>query len=124
MSPGPAALAAIHEIAAGLTVDAAAMAQNIARTRGIVMSERVAAALAGHMPRQTAHGLVEDAVRDAIAEQAPLAEILQRDRRISAHLPRERIAELLDPRDFLGAAPVFITRALAAYRASALAPHP
>ena len=63
-------------------------------------------------------------MHDAIAEKRPLAEILQRDVKISAHLARDAIERLLDPRDFLGAAPVFVARALAAYRASSLAPLP
>ncbi len=119
-----AALAATREVVANLTIDATAMARNIANTRGVVMSERVAAALAAQMPRQDAHALVEQAVRDAIAEKRPLAEILQRDAKIGAHLTRDAIERLLDPRDFLGAAPVFVKRVLAAYRASPLAPRP
>lgn len=119
-----AALTATREVVAGLTVDATAMARNVANTQGVVMSERVAAALAAHMPRQIAHGLIEQAVHVAITEKRPLAEILQRDAMISVHLTRDAIERLLDPRDFLGAAPVFVARALAAYRASSLAPLP
>jgi 3-carboxy-cis,cis-muconate cycloisomerase len=84
------------------------MRENLDRTGGALLAERVTTALASEVGRQAAH----DAVGECVRAGGDLVE------RLAAHpalgLSRQRAAELLDPAGYLGAAQEFIDRALAA----------
>jgi 3-carboxy-cis,cis-muconate cycloisomerase len=45
-----------------------------------------------------------------------LLDVLAEDEEISRHAPRGRLAELLDPAGYLGAAAAFVDRVLARYQ--------
>jgi 3-carboxy-cis,cis-muconate cycloisomerase len=75
------ALAAAAEIAEGLTVDAGAMRDDIARTRGMVFAERAMLLLARHVGRDIAHGIVQDAVRRGEQSGQTLRQALEADPR-------------------------------------------
>jgi 3-carboxy-cis,cis-muconate cycloisomerase len=78
-------------------------------TGGALLAERVTTALAPTVGRQAAH----DAVAGCVRAGGDLASAL------AAHpalgLSRARAAALLDPAGYLGAAEVFVDRALTAY---------
>lgn len=84
------------------------MRANLDRAGGALLAERVSTALAPEVGRQTAH----DAVAECVRAGGDLAD------RLAAHpdlgLSRERAERLLDPSGYLGAADVFIDRALEA----------
>jgi adenylosuccinate lyase len=81
----------------GLEVDAAQMRANIGRTNGFAMSQRVAFALAGQMPRVEAEALVKDVIAAALASDTSFAESLQAEPRVMAVMDAQTIAQLLDP---------------------------
>jgi 3-carboxy-cis,cis-muconate cycloisomerase len=91
----------------GLHVDAARMRSNLDATGGLLLAERVAAALAPAMGGLAAHELVERAA----ASGRPFAEALDE----ATELGRAEIDRLLDPEDYLGSAGEFVDRALAAH---------
>jgi len=95
---------------AGLEVDTRRMRRNLDLTNGLIVSEAVMMGLAPHLGRQTAHDVVYDACRAAMAESCPLSEALAREPRVSAHLDRAEIERLCDPANYLGAAPRMVDR--------------
>ena len=95
---------------AGLEVDTQRMRRNLDLTGGLIVSEAVMMGLAPYLGRQTAHDVVYDACREAMAERLPLAEVLARDAQVTAHLDRAAIERLCDPANYLGAAPRMVDR--------------
>jgi len=88
------------------------MRANLELGAGLVLAERVAAALAPALGREGAHDLVA-----AIAASGrPFAEVLAARPEVRAHLPPERLAALLDPTTYLGSAALFVDRALGAHQ--------
>ena len=104
------AVSATEESLAGLTVDPAAMAQNLAALRGLVLAERLMLALAPSLGRGAAHELVESLVprctpdktlRDVAAATPAVAEALG-----------AALDGIFDPAGYLGVTPDFIARCL------------
>ncbi|GGK90388.1 lyase family protein [Nocardia jinanensis] len=98
---------AAHRLAqslTGLQVHPEAMSRNLAVTGGLLLAERVTAALSEHTDR--AREIVTAA---ATAEPPALAT----DPTIIGYLGTDRVRELLDPAGYLGHAAEFVTRALA-----------
>lgn len=88
------------------------MRANLGATHGLLLSERVTAALAPHVGRLVAHDLVTEACAEAVAGPRPLAEVLTARPAITAWLSPLEINVLLDPSDYLGSTQLFIDRAL------------
>jgi 3-carboxy-cis,cis-muconate cycloisomerase len=84
------------------------MAANLDLTGGLALSERLTADLTPELGRLEAHQRVTTACRAAVDEGRDPVEVL------AEHLhglrTRDRISVLLDPADYLGAAPVFADR--------------
>jgi 3-carboxy-cis,cis-muconate cycloisomerase len=97
----------------GLIVDPDRMRRNLDITRGMISAEAVMMALAPHVGREDAHHLVAAACDRALAHERHLLEELQADAAVTAHLPPQRLAELLDPRNYTGLAGAFVDRVLA-----------
>ena len=110
------ALTQTTAIVAGLRVDAQMMAANLEATRGLIMAEAVATALAQHIGRQPAHELLEHACVQAVKEKKHLREVLAADARVTRHLSSAQLDRALDPANYLGAAERWVTRAVAARR--------
>lgn len=100
------------ELTAGLVVHADRMRANLDLTGGAVATERVAAALAPELGKAAAKELLGGLAVRAAAEGTPLAGLLARE--ASVPLPPERVAELLDPAAYTGAAGHLVDRALGA----------
>jgi 3-carboxy-cis,cis-muconate cycloisomerase len=97
----------------GLMVDPTRMRRNLELTQGMISAEAVMMALAPQVGREQAHHLVAAACQRALARGGHLLDELQADRTITAHLPPERLGELLDPRNYTGLAAAFVDRVLA-----------
>lgn len=111
------AVAAGLEIVAGLQVDPARMAANLAMDGGLIMAEAVMMALAPLVGRGPAHDIVYAASTAARERGITLRDALEA--RLDATL-RDRLpplAELLDPARSLGEAPEIADRGIAAWRA-------
>jgi 3-carboxy-cis,cis-muconate cycloisomerase len=106
-------LAAVVDIAEGMEVDVARMRANLDATRGLIMAEAVAMALAEKIGKSDAHHLVEAASKKAVADKKHLRDVLAADAKVTAHLDAGTLAKLLDPTAYQGASQALIDRLLA-----------
>jgi 3-carboxy-cis,cis-muconate cycloisomerase len=113
------AAASLRETLAGLEVNPERMAENLARTDGLVLAERYAYLLAPALGRPEAQRLVgEAAVRCAESGRSLAAELAEDDA-VVAHVPREELERAGDPGGYVGAAAELTDRALELYRGRA-----
>lgn len=106
------ALAAMAEVAEGLTVDAARMRANIDSTRGTVFAERAMMLLAEKLGRNEAQKLVEAAARKSLEQKHSLSEVLGEAPEVKQHLDPEALRDLEVPELYLGLANEFRERLL------------
>ncbi|MEW2512518.1 3-carboxy-cis,cis-muconate cycloisomerase [Streptomyces sp. NPDC046870] len=96
------------ELAEGLRVHPAAMRRNLGITRGLIVSERLSAALAPVLGRARAKELLTELARRAHTEDRPLSELLAE----TGGLEGVDLDELLDPAHYTGFAGPLTDRAL------------
>jgi len=111
------AAARTRELLEGLEVDPDRMRANLAATGGLLLTERVASALADALGRAAAGDLVRRLAGEAAGGGRPLREVLLADPTVRARLDEAEVDRLLDPAGYLGSADQLIDRALAAHRA-------
>src|SRR5262249_8085592 len=92
----------------GLEVDEARMRKNLDLTRGLIVAEAVMMGLAPHLGRQTAHDVVYEACRKALADGLSLADALRENPTIAGALSADEITRLCDPANYLGSAPAIV----------------
>ncbi|GAB7188294.1 3-carboxy-cis,cis-muconate cycloisomerase [Kitasatospora sp. Ki12] len=108
---GGAARAA-SELADGLQVFAHRMRDNLDLTRGLVVSERLAAELGEPLGRRAAGELLTAAARRAVAEDLDLQDVLADEPDLKDRIGTERLRQLTDPAGYLGSAAALVDRAL------------
>lgn len=106
------ALAQMIDVAAGLTVNAGRMRENLDATHGLLLAEAVTMALGAHLGRLEAHQLVEDACRRAVDGGHDLRDVLAEDARVTAHLAATDLDRLLAPANYTGVAGQLVDRVL------------
>ena len=104
-------------LAEGLEVDAARMARNLDLTQGLVLAEAVSIVLAQRVGRDTAHYLLEQCCKRAVAEQRHLRAVLGDEPQVTAQLSSAELDNLLNPAHYLGQAQVWVERAVAEHNA-------
>jgi 3-carboxy-cis,cis-muconate cycloisomerase len=104
-------------LADGLEVDAARMASNLELTQGLVLAEAVSIVLAQRVGRDTAHHLLEQCCKRAVAEQRHLRAVLGDEPQVTAELTGAELDDLLNPAHYLGQAQVWVERAVAEHNA-------
>jgi 3-carboxy-cis,cis-muconate cycloisomerase len=112
---GGAAATAV-ELVEGLVVSPARMRANLDLTGSLVVSERVAAALAPALGKAPAKALLTEASVQAVATGRTLGEILAESPELAGRWTDDALTELLDPVRYLGAAGPLVDRALRRYR--------
>jgi 3-carboxy-cis,cis-muconate cycloisomerase len=108
-----AAIAAMAEVADGLTVDAARMRANIEATRGTIFAEKAMMLLGDTLGRDVAHKVLEEATRQSVAQGRHLAEVLGEVHEVKNRLDPATLKRLEVPEEYLGAADVFRANLLA-----------
>ncbi|WP_328308005.1 lyase family protein [Streptomyces sp. NBC_00442] len=111
------------ELTRALVVRPGRMRENLELTGSQIVTERLAVALAPVLGKRRAKELLAAASVTADREARPLADVLRTLPELAGHLDEKRLAALLDPAGYTGAAPDLVTRALAGPAAS-LPPHP
>jgi 3-carboxy-cis,cis-muconate cycloisomerase len=106
-------LAQAHFMLSGLIVEPKAMRKNLDSTRGLIVAEAVMMGLAPALGRQTAHDEVYAACRDAFERGDGLLDALLRRPAIASALPRDQLAALCEPSNYLGTAAQMVDRVLA-----------
>ncbi|MDB5996442.1 MAG: 3-carboxy-cis,cis-muconate cycloisomerase [Pseudomonas sp.] len=104
-------------VADGLEVDAERMARNLDLTQGLVLAEAVSIVLAQRVGRDTAHHLLEQCCKRAVAEQRHLRAVLGDEPQVTAELSPAELDHLLDPAHYLGQARTWVERAVAEHSA-------
>ncbi|MDT9701479.1 3-carboxy-cis,cis-muconate cycloisomerase [Streptomyces sp. P17] len=93
------------ELLGGLTVDAERMRDNLGLTGGQIVSERIAAVLTPLLGKAEARALLTRASHEAADRGTGLGEVLAAAPEVTACLTPEELGGLLDPAQYLGAAP-------------------
>lgn len=104
-------------VADGLEVDAERMARNLDLTQGLVLAEAVSIVLAQRVGRDTAHHLLEQCCKRAVAEQRHLRSVLGDEPQVTAELSPAELDDLLDPAHYLGQSRTWVERAVAEHSA-------
>jgi 3-carboxy-cis,cis-muconate cycloisomerase len=104
-------------VTGGLEVDAERMARNLDLTQGLVLAEAVSIVLAQRVGRDTAHHLLEQCCKRAVAEQRHLRAVLGDEPQVTAELSATELDHLLDPAHYLGQARTWVERAVAEHSA-------
>jgi len=106
-------LRAAREALEGLDVRPERMREVLDATGGLIVAEAVMMGLAPALGRQVAHDLVYDCCRAALERGTPFLDALAAEPRIAAVIDRAALARLVDPANYLGAAPAMTRRLLA-----------
>jgi 3-carboxy-cis,cis-muconate cycloisomerase len=110
------AAGALHQsefMLGGLIVDAERMGRNLGMTHGLIVAEAVMMGLAPVIGRNEAHDLVYDACRTAIETDRPLYDVLLDTPAAAGPLGPDKLRELTDPANYLGAAAAMVDQVLA-----------
>ena len=110
------AAARTRDLLGGLEVRPDRMAANLEATGGLLMTERLAGALADPLGRVAANDLVRRLAGEAADAGRPLRAVLLAEPQVREHLDQTEIDRLLDPAGYLGSAGELVDRALAAHR--------
>jgi 3-carboxy-cis,cis-muconate cycloisomerase len=100
------------ELAGGLRIHPHRMRDNLDATGGLIVSERLAAALAALIGRGEAKEALSRAGRRAAEEGIDLYEALEEESALAGVLSKEHLRELTDPATYLGSAIALTDRAL------------
>jgi len=104
-----AAVAAMAEVAEGLTVDARKMRANLDATRGAIFAEKAMMLLGPELGRDVAHRVLEEATRQSARQGQHLVQALADIPEVRKHLDPKALRTLEVPDDYLGAGDVFRT---------------
>ena len=96
-----------------LRVHSERMLENMRISGGLLLSERVMFALGERYGRQVAHDLVYRCAMTSFDDKRQFIDVLLESEEVAAVLSRERLADLLDPRQYTGLATEFVDRVLA-----------
>ncbi|HSV46487.1 MAG TPA: adenylosuccinate lyase [Ramlibacter sp.] len=101
---------------AGLKVNADAMAANLDKMRGYLLSERVMLELGGRVGKQTAHAWIYEASMHGITAKLGFADAMRQHEGLGKLLTDAEIRELTDPNGYLGECAASVDRVVAAHR--------
>lgn len=96
----------------GLEVSPENMKKNIDKTNGLIVAEAVMMALAPHIGRQVAHDIVYDCCRQTIKNNISFVDSLLADKNISKIFNENDLLEIVNPSNYLGAAPAMANKLL------------
>jgi 3-carboxy-cis,cis-muconate cycloisomerase len=102
-----------RDVLEGLEVRPAAMRKGLEVSGGLIVAEAVMMGLAPRIGRQTAHEAVYDACRESLTSAKPFIDALVTHPSIGGKLDRATLERLVDPANYLGAAPAMTRRLLA-----------
>ena len=102
---------------AGLRVDADAMARNLDRMRGYLLSEHVMLDLSERVGKQTAHEWIYEASMHGITHKLDFAQALRQHKDLANLLGEEEILRLTDPAGYLGQCAASVDRVVQRHQA-------
>lgn len=105
-------LRAARDALEGLEVRPGVMRKVLDVTGGLIVAEAVMMGLAPHVGRQVAHDVVYDCCRSALTDGTSFLDALASKPEIANVMGREDLEKLIDPANYLGAAPAMTKRLL------------
>ncbi|EHY61161.1 hypothetical protein HRR83_000921 [Exophiala dermatitidis] len=112
------AVGALHQTnfaMGGLVVHADSMRRNLASTKGLIVGEAVMMGLAPFVGRQQAHDIVYEACKQAIETNRALFDVLNNWPAVTEHISGEKLKELCDPVNYLGASQIMVDDVLKSF---------
>lgn len=103
-----------------LRVDEARMAENLGRSDGWILTQRIVFAVQDELGREAAEHRLRDLAAAATESGASLREAIEDDAELSALLPAEELDALLDPNTYLGLDAEMVDAVIAEARAARL----
>ena len=97
-------LSAAKGLLANLRVNREAMQQNLNKTRGMILSQRVTFALAEKIGKTTANDQLHELAMDAMAQRISLREAIERSPELSPHFTDSELENLFDASSYVGLA--------------------
>jgi len=107
-------LKSVADIAEGLEVDKERMRANVESTRGLVMAEAVASALAAKLGRAQAESILENVSSKTASTKRNLQDLLLEHEQVASTLSLGEVAKLFEPLSYQGVAQTFIDRIVGA----------
>lgn len=107
------ALSQTHFALSGLSVNTGQMLENLHSTKGLIVGEAVMMGMAPHVGRQRAHDIVYEACKESIEKKRTLLECLLEKEEVTSKMSEQRLAELCDPVNYLGASARMVDDVLA-----------
>ena len=107
------ALSQTHFALSGLSVNTGQMLENLHSTKGLIVGEAVMMGMAPHVGRQRAHDIVYEACKESIEKKRTLLECLLEKEEVTSKMSQQRLAELCDPVNYLGASSRMVDDVLA-----------
>lgn len=105
------AVGALHQTKfamGGLVVNPDSMMRNLGSTRGLIVGEAVMMGLAPFVGRQRAHDIVYEACRQSIETDQALLDVLSSRSDVTSRVSKERLKDLCDPVNYLGASQLMV----------------
>jgi adenylosuccinate lyase len=90
-----------------------AMMENIHKTKGLIMSEKLMLVLGEKIGKHTAHETVREVSMDAYKKRITLKEAILARPDLAKHLKKEDLDEIFDPIKYIGLAPEEVDRVIA-----------
>ena len=98
----------------GLVVNTNAMQRNLNSTRGLIVAEAVMMELAAHIGRQKAHDIIYESCKATIEREdhSTLYNTLIQNEQVSNAIKEDRLRQLCEPTNYLGAAGLMVDAVL------------
>ena len=107
-----ACLSSAKYLLEGLEISVDNMKDNMNKTNGLIVAESVMMSLAPHIGRQVAHDIVYECCRDSLKNKTPFIDALLSQASISNIFNKSQLVKIVDPTNYLGAAPAMAQRLL------------
>ena len=107
-----ACLSSAKYLLEGLEISPENMKDNLNKTNGLIVAEAVMMSLAPHIGRQIAHDVVYECCREALKNKIPFIDALLSEKVISNVFNKKQLEQIVDPSNYLGAAPAMAQRLL------------
>jgi 3-carboxy-cis,cis-muconate cycloisomerase len=105
------------ELATGLIVHPDRMAENLTRTGGAIVAERLNVVLAPRLGKARAKKLLTNVALEADDTARAFADVARENPELHEAIPADELRSLLDPAGYLGATDALVTRVLNRHRA-------
>ena len=107
-----ACLSSAKYLLEGLEISPENMKDNLNKTNGLIVAEAVMMSLAPHIGRQIAHDVVYECCRESLKNKIPFIDALLSEEVISNVFNKKQLEQIVDPSNYLGAAPAMAQRLL------------